>query len=51
MTQNRFVIIDGNELACEKGETILQAARRAEIEIPTLCHDDRLTPAGACRIL
>jgi len=50
MTSKRFVIIDGNELTFEEGETILQAARRAEIEIPTLCHDDRLTPAGACRI-
>lgn len=50
MTESGFVIIDGNELTCEEGETILLAARRAEIEIPTLCHDDRVTPAGACRI-
>ncbi len=50
MTDSKFVVIDGNELSHEPGETILQAARRAEIEIPTLCHDDRLTPAGACRI-
>ena len=47
MTESGFVIIDGNELTCEEGETILAAARRAEIEIPTLCHDDRVTPAGA----
>jgi predicted molibdopterin-dependent oxidoreductase YjgC len=44
------VVIDGNELSFGPGETILQAARRAEIDIPTLCYDDRLTPAGACRI-
>lgn len=50
MTESRFVIIDGNEINFEAGETILEAARRAEVEIPTLCHDDRLTPAGACRI-
>ena len=50
MTDNGFLVIDGNELSCEAGETVLQAARRAEIEIPTLCHDDRLTPAGACRM-
>ena len=50
MTESGFVIIDGNELTCEEGDTVLSAARRAEIEIPTLCHDDRVTPAGACRI-
>ena len=46
----QFVVIDGNELSFEEGETVLQAARRSDIEIPTLCHDDRLTPAGACRM-
>ncbi len=50
MTESKYVIIDGNELDFRPGETILQAARRAEIEIPVLCHDDRLTPAAACRI-
>jgi predicted molibdopterin-dependent oxidoreductase YjgC len=50
MSDAKFVVIDGNELSFEPGETILEAARRAEIEIPTLCYDDRLTPAGACRI-
>ena len=50
MSAKKFVVIDGSELDFQEGETILQAARRAEIEIPTLCHDDRLTPAGACRI-
>ena len=47
---SKFVIIDGNELHFRPGETILQAAARAEIEIPTICHDPRLTPAGACRM-
>jgi len=50
MSDSKFVVIDGNELSFGPGETILQAARRAEIDIPTLCYDDRLTPAGACRI-
>ena len=45
-----FIVIDGNELSIEPGETVLEAARRAEIEIPTLCWDPRLTPAGACRL-
>jgi len=46
----RFVIIDDCEIDFREGETILQAARRAGKEIPTLCHDDRLEPAGACRM-
>ena len=31
------------------GSTVLQATRQAGIEVPTLCHDDRLRPSGACR--
>ena len=42
-----FVIIDGNELSFDDGETLLQVAARADIDIPTLCYDERLTPAGA----
>lgn len=50
MSESRFVIIDGNETPYREGQTILQAARELDLQIPTLCHDDRLTPAGACRI-
>ncbi len=49
-SNGKFVVIDGNELSFEDGETILQAATRADIEIPTLCWDPRLSPAGACRM-
>lgn len=42
--------IDGNEVETAKGTTLLQAARKAKIDIPTLCHDDRLAPYGACRL-
>ena len=42
--------IDKKKVVAEKGMTILQAARRAGIYIPTLCHDDRLKPAGDCRL-
>jgi predicted molibdopterin-dependent oxidoreductase YjgC len=45
-----FVVIDGNELSFQTGENLVQAAARAGIEIPTLCWDPRLTPAGACRM-
>ncbi len=44
------VIMDGHHAAIRPGETILDVARRLNIEIPTLCHDDRLAPTGACRL-
>ncbi|HIA03753.1 MAG TPA: 2Fe-2S iron-sulfur cluster binding domain-containing protein [Myxococcales bacterium] len=47
---NAFTIrLNGRELSCQSGETILTVAERAGINIPTLCHDPRLDPAGACR--
>jgi NADH dehydrogenase/NADH:ubiquinone oxidoreductase subunit G len=42
--------IDNIEVEVEKGVTILEAAKRAGIEIPTLCYDKRLKAYGACRI-
>jgi len=42
--------IDGKKVETAKGATLLQAARKAGIDIPTLCHDDRLAPCGACRL-
>ncbi|MBC7293523.1 MAG: (2Fe-2S)-binding protein, partial [Thermoleophilia bacterium] len=32
------------------GQTILQVAREAGVDIPTLCYDPRLAPYGACRM-
>jgi predicted molibdopterin-dependent oxidoreductase YjgC len=49
-SDGKFVVIDGNELSFDGGETILEVAARAGIDIPTLCYDPRLTPAGACRM-
>jgi formate dehydrogenase major subunit len=34
----------------DDGLTILQAVRTAGIELPTLCHDERLAPCGECRM-
>jgi len=42
--------INDREVEIEEGETVLQAARRLGIEIPTLCYHEALTPYGACRV-
>ena len=42
--------INGGSFEIRQGETILQAARRVGIEIPTLCHAEHLTPEGGCRL-
>ena len=42
--------IDGREVRAREGMTILEAAKEAGIEIPTLCYHEKLEPYGACRI-
>ena len=42
--------IDGKTVEVEEGSTILQAAEKLGIEIPTLCHHKALLPYGACRL-
>jgi formate dehydrogenase major subunit len=42
--------IDNREVAVAEGSTILDAAKRAGVEIPTLCHFRELAPASACRV-
>ncbi|RPI26867.1 MAG: formate dehydrogenase subunit alpha, partial [Actinomycetota bacterium] len=42
--------IDGRPVAAEPGTTILHAARRVGVDIPSLCQDDRLEPLAACRL-
>ncbi|MEW6040998.1 MAG: 2Fe-2S iron-sulfur cluster-binding protein [Elusimicrobiota bacterium] len=41
---------DGKEITAKAGQTILEAAKSAGIRIPTLCHNDMLSPYGSCRI-
>jgi predicted molibdopterin-dependent oxidoreductase YjgC len=52
MAQEKMIklTIDGVEVEVEKGKTILEAAQLAGIRIPSLCHDRRLIPFGACRL-
>jgi len=44
------VVIDGTAVAVPEETTILEAASRIGIEIPTLCHHAELSPSGACRV-
>ncbi|NLV17591.1 MAG: molybdopterin-dependent oxidoreductase [Syntrophomonadaceae bacterium] len=40
--------IDGKECTAYPGQTVLEVARANHIEIPTLCHDERVKTYGAC---
>ncbi len=42
--------IDDKKVEVEDGSTILQAAEKLGIYIPTLCHYKSLAPYGACRV-
>ncbi|OFX25582.1 MAG: ferredoxin [Bacteroidetes bacterium GWA2_31_9] len=42
--------IDGINVSVEKGSTILDAAKKINIKIPTLCHHEDLCVAGNCRV-
>jgi len=44
------LIIDDQEVKAEEGMTILETAQSAGIDIPTLCHHEKLAPYGACRL-
>lgn len=44
------VTINGKPCVCEKGEFLLQVARRNGIEIPTLCHHEAIAGQGCCRL-
>ncbi|MFE9008077.1 formate dehydrogenase subunit alpha [Streptomyces sp. NPDC007875] len=41
--------IDGAAVDVPEGASLLAVVRGAGIELPALCHDDRLSPAGSCR--
>ncbi len=44
------VTIDGRKVSGHEGMTILEAAEKVGIELPTLCHRPDLTPSGNCRV-
>ncbi len=42
--------IESKKVEIEPGATILQAAEKAGVYVPTLCHDKRLKAYGSCRM-
>lgn len=49
-TQMITLTVDGREIEARDGQTVLEICRSNDIHIPTLCHDPRLEPYGACRL-
>jgi predicted molibdopterin-dependent oxidoreductase YjgC len=50
MSKSFEIDINGKTCGASAGETVFEVAAREAIDIPTLCHDTRLEPAGACRV-
>jgi formate dehydrogenase alpha subunit len=42
--------IDGQDVQVEAGATIINAAEKLGIKIPTMCYLKKLSPTGACRV-
>ncbi len=51
MSQQMVTItVNGKEVQAPSGIRLLDVLRDLGLDIPTLCHDDRLTPYGGCRL-
>ena len=48
--ENITIKINGMEVSAPEGSTILEAARLAHVEIPTLCYLKDINEIAACRI-
>jgi predicted molibdopterin-dependent oxidoreductase YjgC len=44
------ITVNGDEAHVSAGQTLLHALRDLGVVVPTLCHDERLTPYGGCRL-
>ena len=42
--------INGRPVTAERGETILNVARREDIYIPTMCYIEKTSPCASCRL-
>lgn len=44
------IVLNGQKVKANPGQTVLEAAESAGVYIPTLCHHPLLTPSGSCRL-
>ena len=44
------ITIDGRSVAVSEGATILEACATIDVEVPTLCYLETLTPFNSCRV-
>ena len=44
------ILVNGTPTQLDADLSLLAALERADIHVPHLCHDERLAPAGACRL-
>lgn len=45
-----IITINNNRYNFKEGETILDVARKNQIDIPVMCYLEHITPTGACRL-
>ena len=45
-----IIRINGKECSCERGEYLLQVAKRNDVFIPTICYHEGLGGLGGCRV-
>ncbi len=50
MNETGSFLLDGETIAFEEGDTIMDAALRAGKYIPHLCHNPEFKPHGSCRV-
>lgn len=44
------ITVNGQRVEINDGDTILNAAEKSGVHIPTLCHHEKIKPYGACRL-
>jgi len=49
-TNENTINVDGKDVVFSEGQTVYEVATQMDKDIPTLCHEDRLDPTGACRM-
>ena len=48
--KKQTLVLNGDQVGFNPGETVYEVAERSGIDIPTLCYDSRLDPCGGCRM-